>query len=237
VALPKITIPLFELTIPSTQEKVMFRCMTFGDEKLLLVAKESREYSDVLLSVKQVVSNCCQNATFDIDKITIFDLEFLFLRIRSHSISNTVKIVITDDPSQEDSEKHTVEVNLDEIEIDMSDVQDPLIKLGNDVGILLKYPPASLYGDREIANSKDGLFSLIVKSIDKIYVNDTEINPKTITKVEMKDWIEKLDTKSYDRMRKFFQNMPSFNHKIKYTNSAGVDKSLTLSSLSDFFSF
>lgn len=237
MALPKITLPLFELVIPSTKTKVMFRTMTFGDEKLLLIAKESREYADALLSVKQVVSNCCQEATFDIDKVTIFDLEYLFLKIRSHSISNTVKIVITDDPSIEDSEKHTVEINLDEIEIDMSNVQDALIKASDNVGILLKYPPASLYGDKEVANSKDGLFSLIIKSIDKIYVDDTEINPKTVTKLEMKDWIEKLDTRTYDKMRKFFQGMPSFNHKIKYTNSAGIEKSLTLSSLADFFSF
>lgn len=235
--LPKITIPIFELSIPSTSVKVMFRCMVFGDEKLLLIAKESRDYSDVLLSVKQVVSNCSQNPNFDVDKVTIFDLEYLFLKIRSHSISNTVKIVITDDPSDEDSEKHTVEINLDEIEMDMSNVQDPLIKPSSNVGILLKYPPASLYGDKEIASSKDGLFSLVLKSIDKIYVDDTEINPNTITKTEMKDWIEKLDTKTYDKMRKYFQGMPSFNHKIKYTNSVGVEKSLTLSSLSDFFTF
>ena len=95
--LPKIKQPLFELTVPSTNEVHLFRPYLGSEEKILLIAKESGETKDIIMGLKQVIQNCAQDEAFDADDLATFDIEYLFLKLRAKSVDNIVKVAYLDD--------------------------------------------------------------------------------------------------------------------------------------------
>jgi len=232
--LPKISIPTFDLKIPSISKTVVFRARTYAEEKILLTAKESGEDADIMRAVKQVVGNCCQDPTIDIEKVAIFDLEYLFLKIHARSVSNISKVTIKD---AEDEQIYPIDIDLNSVEIDETNKKDSLIKITDDIGITLNYPPAAIYGDKEVKGSNDVFFEVVVKCIGKIYQGESQIDPKTVPVGELRKWLASLDTKTFDKIKAFYQGAPRLHYDIKYTNSKGKDQTITLSSLSDFFIF
>lgn len=232
--LPKLDHPLFKLKILSPEKEYEFRTMTYAEEKLLLIAKQSGDDNNILLAIKQVVNNCCQDASFDVDRIAIFDLEYLFLKIRAHSVTNIVTITVKD---YDDEKTYNIDIDLNKVIMNTENKQDPLIKVNEDIGILLLYPSASLYGNKEIGESKDSLFDIVIRCIDKIYNKDAVIDVKNESQEDLKKWVAQLDVKVYEKIRKFYENVPSMRYDIKYTNSLGKEKLITLSSLFDFFTF
>ena len=234
MTLPKINHPTFTLELPSTKKKLMFRPFLVKEEKILLMAKTSKEPTDVLNSVKQIVNNCCETKDFDVNKITIFDLEFLFLRIRANSVNNIIKLSYRD---TEDDKEYSFEVDLNKVEVKYP--EKPVsnkIEINNKMGILINYPPASLYDDSEFLNSGDeALFELITKCIDKVYVDDTMYDMKDYKKEEITSFIESLGVKTFEKIQDFLNNAPKLNHVLKYRNAKGNERTIELTTLSDFF--
>ena len=231
--LPKIKISTIELTIPSTKEKALFSRFVVRDEKILLTAKESGETSDILNSIRQVVNNSLQTPTIDLNRLTVADLEFLFLRIHAASVSNIVKLTLSD---PDDGEKYSFDVDLNKVEVDSSKQIDPNIKISDNIMIHLNHVPAKLYGDKTLAESKDYIFDVICKCMDRVFEGDSVTDTKNLTQKEISEWISNLDYQSYQKLREFYLNAPTLNHTIKYTNKNNLERTYTLSSLSDFFS-
>jgi len=232
--LPKINIPTFDIKIPSLGKAVVFRARTYAEEKILLTAKVSGEGGDIMRAVKQIVNNCCQDPTIDIEKVPISDLEYLFLKIHARSVSNISKVTVTD---KEDGLVYPIEIDLNAVEIDESNKKDSLIKITDDIGMTLNYPPASLYGDKEVKDTDDVLFEVVVKCINKIYQGESQIDPKSVPVGELRKWLNSLDTKTFDKIREFYAGAPRLHYEIKYVNSKGTDQTVPLTSLADFFIF
>jgi len=235
MSLPKISYPVHTIQIPSTKKNAKFRPFLVKEEKLLLMAKESQNNADILQSIKQIVNNCCLDDNFDDKKITIFDLEYLFIKLRAFSVDNVVKVSYRD---EEDNQNYDFEIDLEEVKIDFPEKNDNNIKISDKFGILMKYPSASLYEDTDFLNlDKDYLFELIVRCIDKIYEGDNVFEAKNYSTKELGDFLENLDSKSFVSIQNFLMNSPKLLHVLHYKNSLGKDKQITLSSLNDFFTF
>ena len=99
MALPKIQHPLFDCVVPSTNKKIKIRPMLVKEEKILLMAKQANDRSDQINALKQVVNNCIAE-TLDIDNLALFDLEYIFTKIRAASVSNTVKLSYKDNEDE-----------------------------------------------------------------------------------------------------------------------------------------
>lgn len=233
--LPKIDYPVHKIKIPSLKKDFHFRPFLVKEEKLLLMAKESDSPSDILTAIKQIISNCAIDPKFDINKLALFDLEYIFLKLRAFSVDNTIRVSYRD---AEDNKVYEFEINLDEIEVKFPEKTDNNIKITNKSGIIMKYPSASLYDDKEFLNlDKDYMFELIIRCIESIYYEDQVYNCADYKKEELNDFLEGLNIKTFEKIQNFLLTVPRMEHKIEYKNSLGNKREITLSSLNDFFTW
>jgi hypothetical protein len=240
LSLPVIAHPTYKLKIPSTKKEVPFRPMTVREEKILLLAKESAASEEILMAVQQVVRNCATEE-LKLEELTIFDLEYLFLKIRARSINNLVKLFYED---QEDGNKvHQFEVDLDKVEVSFPASVPNVIPLTNDIFITMKYPPASLYNDKSLLSVPPGtdqdrveldFFTLLAKKCVKEIIQGDKIY-NNFTPEELDTFFDNLTVKCKNEIQKFFLSAPHLEHVVVYKNSKGEDRKITLTTLEDFF--
>lgn len=233
MSLPKIDQPMFQIEIPSLKKKYPYRPFLVKEEKILLMAKDSGEESDILSSIKQVVNNCCLDPTLNINTLSIFDLEYIFIKLRMNSVDNQIDVTYIDD---EDEKDYNFKIDLNDVKINFPENNDNNIKITNTSGIIMKYPEAGLYDDKEFLNIQDEyFFNLILKCIDKIYMNESVYESKDYTTQQLSEFLENLDLKTFQKIKDFLEKTPKLNYEINYKNSLGNDKKIVLSSLNDFF--
>lgn len=231
--LPKIDHPVYKIKIPSIQKNHSFRPFLVKEEKLLLIAKESKNETDIFSAIKQIVTNCSIDKNLDINKLCIFDLEYVFLKIRAFSIDNIVKISYRD---EEDLEVYNFEVDLNEINVKFPEKMNNIVKIDDKIGLIMKYPSASLYEDQEfLATENNHYFELILKCVDKIYFGEEVYEVKDISRKELEEFIENLKIDIFKKVNDFLVNTPKVEHVISYTNKNGSKKEIYLNSLNDFF--
>ncbi len=240
MALPKVDYPTFEVEIPSTKQKVTLRPMLVREEKILLTAKESDAPNGVFIAIKNVINNCCYTTPLDLSKLTTYDLEYLFLKIRSASVGNRVDLVFTD--TEDDNKEHKFTVDLDTITIKYPKTpQNTLVKLNNDMNISLRYPLATVY-ESPVFMSKDStpdeLFdAFTLASLDKCWKGDVVTKFEDSSREEIKEFVDNLDIKTYDKIKEFVSDLPTLYYETKYKDSNGKEKTMKLTSLMDFFAF
>lgn len=231
--LPKIMHPSFDFVIPSSGKRESFRPFLVKEEKILLMAKASEDSADIFRSIKQVVNNCALSLTFDISKLTIFDLEYLFLRLRSVSVSNSVKVSYRDN---EDSEIYDFEIDLKTIEIKFPDNIERNIKINDTMGIVMKYPAASLFDDEDYFKSGDqAYYELILRCIDKIFSGEDIYLASDYTHEDIENFIDECGIEVFTKIQAFMTNTPRLYHKLTYINKMGNERNIELTSLTDFF--
>lgn len=233
MSLPIITQPQFEFKIPSTNKPIKMRPMLVKEEKILLMAKQSGQRADIMNAIKQIVANCTTSNTA-IDNIAIFDLEYLFVKLRAISISNKAKVSYID---KEDQKQYDFEINLDKLEIDLKKAPNNKIQLSKDVLLELSWPSAQIYTENKLyeADENDIFDLMLVDCMNKLYEGDKVYDPKTSTFEEKKQFIENIPAKSAEEIREYFKNIPNLYYKITYKNSNGTEREIELNSLDDFF--
>lgn len=235
MAFPKIDHPLYDITIHSTKKKVKFRPMLGKDEKILLMAKESKDYTDIFQAIRQVVNNCSVDSKFDVDKIDLTDLEWCFLRIKSSSVNPISKITFQD---KEDGKNYPVEIELNKVIVKENNEINNVIKINNKIGLVMRRPPAILYADKEflkdVQNVED---NLLLKCVEKIFDGDKMFVIDETNSSELKEFIEELPIPVLDKMKEFVSNAPTLYYKVEWMNSLGNKKEVELKSLEDFFIF
>lgn len=234
-SLPKIDYPILNIKMPSSNKQYTFRPFLVKEEKILLMAKESKNDADILTAVKQIVQNCSLDKKFDIDSLAIFELEYLFLKLRAFSIDSIINIAYKDN---EDDKIYEFEIDLEKIEVIFPKKVENTIKINENVGLIMKYPSASLYSDVDFLQlQKDHLFELIIRCIDKIYEGESVYEAKDYSKKDLSDFLENLNVKVFEQVHNFLLNTPKINYTIKYKNSIGNDREISFNSLSDFFTW
>jgi hypothetical protein len=231
--LPQIAAPTFELIQPSTQETLQYRPFLVKEEKLLLIAKESGDKKDIHNAIKQIVNNCVLKDGFDANHIPIFDMEYIFINIRSKSVSNIVNFKVEDST---DGQEYELEVNLDEVQVVTNEEHTKKIVVNDQIGIVMKYPmPEIAERIMEMTSFTNIAYETIMSSIDYVY-DEENVYPWNENSKEQKEmFLDSLDTKIYDKLTDFFATMPKIEHIVSYTNSKGEEKKVIFRNLEDFF--
>lgn len=231
--LPKIDKPIFEITVPSMKRPVKFRPFTVKEEKILLVAQQEGVEKSIILAIKQVINNCCQEDKFDVNKLATFDLEYLFLKLRARSINNVIEVSYRDN---EDDKVYDFEIDLDEVEMLQNADVSNVIPINDTVGIKMKYPSVSIIDDAPTEGTAAEVVEyLIRKCIDSIYDEESVYPAEEYDEKELLEWIDALDVETFNKIRAFFDNLPQMYYKLEYTNSLGNERTIELTTLSDFF--
>jgi hypothetical protein len=231
--LPKIDKPVFELLVPSQKKKVMCRPYVCKEEKILLIAQESGEEKDIVLALKQVLNNCIIDESFDIDSITTFDLEYMFLKLRAKSVNNIVSIKYRD---QDDDEVYEFQVNLDSVEmLDVGKLKDKIM-INETTGMQMKYPSITIIEDAPSATTQAELIDYLVKSCIKSIFDEENVYPvEDVSPEELQTFLDDLPVNVLNDLTDFFKNLPRMYHKLEYTNKNGDEKAIELRNLRDFF--
>ena len=232
MSLPKINYPLFDIVIPSTNEKIKMRPFLVKEEKILLMAQTTGNSQDVVTSITQVVNNCIMGDT-DINTLTTFDLEYLFIKLRARSVNNKIDVFYKDD---EDGQQYKLEVDLDQIEVARNPEHNNNVKINDSLGLILCYPKTDMINKLTEAKSEVDLYFEVVKyTIEKIYDADNVYNVKDYTEEELDEFLATLDVSSFKEVQKFLETMPKLKYETSYTNSLGNEKKVVLQNLNDFF--
>jgi hypothetical protein len=231
--LPKIDKPIFELLVPSTDKKLRFRPFTVKEEKILLVAQQDGDDKSIILAIKQVVNNCCQEPGFNVDTLATFDLEYLFLKLRSRSVNNIIEVSYRD---SEDDKVYDFEIDLEEVQLVKNDDISKVIQITPEIGIKMKYPSVTIIDDAPTeATAAEVVEYLIRNCIECIYDSENVYPVEDHKAEELNEWLDSLDIEGFGKIRQFFDNLPQMYHKLEYTNSLGNIRTIELTTLNDFF--
>ena len=235
MALPILETATYELTLPSTDVKVKYRPFLVKEEKILLQALESGESKQIVSAIKDIVHTCTYG-TVAVDNLPTFDLEYIFLQIRSKSVGEIAKIKVL---CPDDKKTHVVtEVDLSKVEVQVDDKHDNKIIVNDKVSVLMKYPTINSVDPAVDTNTMktEKLFDIIANTIHEIYEGDKTHSVKDYSKEELMKFIESLDSKVFQKLQAFYTTMPKLSHEIEITNpNTKVKSKVRLSGLSDFF--
>jgi len=236
MALPKLTTPTYELEIPSTDAKIKYRPFLVKEEKILMMAMESKKNPDIVQAVKDIVSECTFNK-IDLSDLPMFDVEYIFLQIRSKSVGEVSKLKLL---CPDDGVTYAdLELDLSEVKVQVGDDHTNKITLDNGMGMIMKYPTIDSFKDSGIQDiNATNMLEVISACILQIYEEEGKktYEPKDQTQKELTDFIEQLTTKQFQNVQSFFDTMPKLKHTVKITNPKTKKESeIVLSGLNDFF--
>jgi len=237
MALPRLNVPIYELVIPSTDEKIKFRPFLVKEEKILLIAMESGKPEEMIQAVQDIVDECTYNK-LKLGEMPMFDVEYLFLNIRAKSVGEVSKLKVL---CQDDMKTYAdVEIDLNEVQVEVdSELHTNKIELSDEMGVIMKYPTIDSFTANGIKNiTAANMIDVIASCIAQIYDKKGEevFDSKDSTQAELIDFIEQLNTTQFQEVQKFFDTMPKLRHTITVKNPKTKKENLvTLSGLSDFF--
>ena len=236
MALPKLNTPTYELEIPSTDEKIQYRPFLVKEEKILMMALETKDNAQIVNAVKDIVNECTFNKV-NISTMPMFDTEYIFLQIRSKSVGEVSKLKLL---CPDDKKTYAdVELDLNEVKVQVGDDHTNKIELTDDMGIIMTYPSIDSFSASGIQDiNASNMIDVIGTCILQIYEQKGEkvYEAKDQTKKELTEFIEQLNTKQFQDVQKFFDTMPRLKHTIKIKNPKTKKTSeVTLSGLNDFF--
>ena len=238
--LPKINTPTYDLTLPSTGKKIKYRPFLVREEKILIMAMESEDMSEITNAIVQILSDCIISKDVKVESLATFDIEYLFLNVRAKSVGETVDVSIT---CPDDGETQVeMSINIDSIKVQKTRGHKNIIKLDDDLSMKLHYPSLEQFvennfetaeGVSEVGQS----LSMITSCVDMIYNAEESWEASDYSKKELDEFIEQLNTKQFKQIEKFFTTMPKLSHKIAVKNpETGVESEVVLEGLASFFS-
>jgi hypothetical protein len=232
MTLPKIVTPTYELEIPSSKEKITYRPFLVKEEKILLLAQEAGEESDILNAIKQIIKNCTFEEV-EVNDMALFDLEYIFLRIRSKSLGEKVELKLLCD---DDGETYAdVTIDLEKIEVDFPKEHTNNIQLTDTISLVMRYPQMSALSLTTVSDTET-IFHMIKTSIRQIIDGETIYEQVDFTEEDLDAFIESLTSEHFKNIQEFFQTMPKLKHVVKYKNpKTKKQNKRTLEGLNSFF--
>lgn len=233
MALPKIDLPIFELTLPSNGEKVKYRPFTVKEEKILLVAQESKDPEQEILAAKQIVNNCLIDK--DVETIAMFDLEYILLSLRAKSVDNNIRFSIKD-PDTEEIVELALDIE-DGISLTRFDGHTNEIQINDEYMLYLKYPTIDQFVKIVQMDSEDALvtYNVMISCLDKLASDDEVHNFIDYSQEDIDAFMDNLDGGVIKQIQKFFETTPKLRHEMKYVNKNGDEKAFVIEGMRSFF--
>jgi hypothetical protein len=236
--LPKIATPTYELVLPSTKQTIKYRPFLVKEEKLLVLALESEDNRQITNAVKAVIKSCVTSRGVKVEQLPTFDIEYLFLNIRGKSVGEEVEVNIT---APDDGETQIpITISLDEIEVVESEGHNKQIKLDDELMMEMRYPSLDQFIKNNFSMSDDmnieKSFELVASCIDKIYNQEEVWSTSDVSKKEVLEFLEGMNSLQFKQIEKFFETMPKLSHTVEVVNPKTKEKSIiVLEGLSSFF--
>ena len=232
MTLPKIDLPIYELTLPSNGKKLQYRPFTVKEEKILLTAQQSKEPDQIIIAIKQIVNNCIID--YDVDKLALFDLEYIMINVRSKSIDNNVEFEIEDPDT---NGKVKLVLNLENVKVHRDERHTNEIKIDDTYTLFLKYPTIDDFSDiiGKTDLSPEKTYEIFISCIDKLASEDDVYNFKDFTKKQVDEFVDSLNADVTKKIKLFFDTMPKVRHEMPYKNSNGEEKVFTIQGTQSFF--
>ena len=199
---------------------------------------ESEDEKEMQNAVKQILKNCILTRGISVDKLAVFDIEYLFLNIRGKSVGEDIKLNVVC-PDDEVTEVE-VSVNVEDVKIQKSDKHDPVIQLTDQVAIVMKYPSMEMFVKNNITGENqqkvDTIFDMTIDCISQVVEGEDVLEAKSFSKKEMLEFVETFDTQQFQKIQDFFETMPKLSHTIKVLNpKSNVESEVVIEGLSSFF--
>jgi citrate lyase gamma subunit len=236
--LPKISTPTYELELPSTGQKIKYRPFLVKEEKLLVIALESEDTKQITNAIKTVIKNCIETKGVKVEALPTFDIEYLFLNIRGKSVGEEIEVNII---CPDDGETQVpVKISVDDIQVQKNPDHNKQIKLDDSIMMEMKYPSLDQFiksnFDLSSDSTMDQSFELISSCIDKIYTEDEVWSTADVTKKELMEFLDQMNSTQFKEIERFFETMPKLSHTIKVKNpNTEVENEVVLEGLSSFF--
>lgn len=230
--LPNVSVPKYPITVPSSKKKTVFRPFLMKEQKILFMALESKDQMQMLNAMCDIVENCIEGID-DAKTLPLFDLEYLFLKIRSKSVGEVVE-ARTKCPQC--SKTNEISINLETVEIDFPKDHSNKVMLSDKMGVILKYP--TIKDSMKEIDSLDasGMVKYISDSIEMVFDGDMTYSRKDFTTEEIANFVDTLNAQQFEKMAKFYTNLPQLHketeNKCLY---CGHEYKISFRGLQDFF--
>ena len=237
--LPRIEHPIFEIYLHSLNRKVKFRPFLVKEEKLLLIAKESKDLAEIRTTIRQIVTNCILDDV-DVDKLPLFDVEMIFLKLRAKSVGEAVKLVFhcnneVDGVACEADTDYTLD--LEKVQYTIPEGHDARVMLTDTVGFRLKYSDLSnRVTIKEGDNAFDVMVEAIVDNIEEVFDGESVYKAADVPREELKEFLDNLTVEGMARVERFFSTAPKvvLEDTVK-CKKCGFEHKLHAENLLDFF--
>ena len=233
MALPKLDIVTYDLTLPSTGQKLEYRPFLVKEQKALMIAQESNDNKQIEKTFAQIINDCVID---DVDpyNMPMFDIEYIFLRIRGKSVGEKVKINVLC-PDDEET-RVSVEVNLEEVDVQMSVDHTNTIELNKDITMVMKYPCLKDMSGFDEEGEVTNLFEMIKRCVHEIHQGETVYNRVDISDKELDEFIDSMSSSNFEDITNFFNTMPKLQHVVEVKNPNTKKKSeIPIEGLQSFF--
>ena len=238
--LPTIETPTYELKVPSSGKKIKYRPFLVKEEKILIIALESKDQNEITNAVKDVLKKCILTRGVKVDDFPTFDIEYIFLNIRAKSIGEDIKITVT---CPDDGETQVpVTVYVDEIKVIKPEGHETDIVINDKLTLRMKYPSLNQFVENnfEVDDDPETLvnktFKVVADCIDTVFTEEDAWEAKDYSSDERIKFVEQLNSKQYKKVENFFATMPKLSHTIEVINPNTKKKnSIVMEGLADFF--
>jgi hypothetical protein len=215
MALPKLEAPIYELELPSTGEKIKYRPFLVKEQKTLMIANESEDDKQIQNALASIVSECTFGAV-DPHEVPMFDIEFLFLRIRGKSVGETVTLNVL----CPDDEKTRVEVkvNLEDIQVQLTATHTNEVSINDNIKVFMRYPTLNDMTDIVGTNNVEDIFTMVKRCINEVHDGENIYHKIDMSDKELDEFILNLPSKIFEQLGEFFETMPKVLHVMKVKN-------------------
>ena len=234
MALPKLDTPTYEVKLPSTGEPIKFRPFLVKEQKVLMMAQESKDTKQIIDTMGELVKSCCFES-IDIQQIPMFDIEYLFLNMRAKSVGEVISLNLL---CEDDGKTRVpVEINIEDIHPQITDEHTNVIQLTESISLHLRYPllkdQAMLMNESETDVQK--VFGMLHQCIEEIRDGDTIYYKTDMTRKDLEQFVDQLSTNQFEDILEFFNSMPKLRHIVEIENpKTKVKNTIVLEGLSDF---
>ena len=214
MALPKLNTPTHKLVLPSTGDEITFRPFLVKEQKLLLMAQQNDNENEIVDNVVQIINNC---TGLDTSNLPVFDVEYLFLKIRAKSVGDIVQLSVK---CPDDEETFAdVTVDLDEVGVQIDESHSNIINITDDIKMIMKYPQMTDIKLNNVNTTEtESVFEILKKCILEVHNGDEIINSVDMKPEEISEFIDSLNTQQFESIMQFFNTMPKVRHIIEVTN-------------------
>tara|TARA_S200000501_G_scaffold372177_1_gene416687 strand:- start:8356 stop:9081 length:726 start_codon:yes stop_codon:yes gene_type:complete len=238
--LPKINTPTYELVLPSSGKKIKYRPFLVREEKILIMALETEDQKQITRAVIDILSSCIITKGINLDKLATFDIEYLFLNVRSKSVGEQIEVNITCPDDGKTSVP--ISVDIDSIKIQKDKSHTNVVKLDDSLSLKLKYPSMEQFVSTNFESAEENnseiktTLDMIISCIDTIFNEEESWPASESTKKELEEFLDQLNTKQFKMIEDFFATMPKLTHTLKVKNpKTNVESNVKLEGLASFF--